>query len=78
MEIYCENFEINIIIELIFAMKFIELGGWAGIWLIVESIKKSRNLGDKYDLMFVVVSRIGGILKFDIKSRIILQFKIKS
>ncbi|WP_207204124.1 hypothetical protein [Helicobacter pullorum] len=34
-------------------MKFIELGGWAGIWLISRIYKKSRNLGDKYDLMFV-------------------------
>ena len=53
-------------------MKFIELGGWAGIWLISRIYKKSRNLGNKYDLMFVVVSWIGGILRFDIKSRIIL------
>ncbi|EEQ64103.1 hypothetical protein HPMG_01560 [Helicobacter pullorum MIT 98-5489] len=40
MEIYCENFKINIIIELIFAMKFIELRGWVGIWLISKIYKK--------------------------------------
>ncbi|WP_179853610.1 hypothetical protein [Helicobacter pullorum] len=40
-------------------MKFIELGGWAGIWLISRIYKKSRNLGDKYDLMFVCCMKDG-------------------